>query len=173
MTTLWYLDGFHYGAVLGDKFPVNSYGPATLDDLAYLMTRLANSFHRIELSHETKGQMPLHPNDWLSDWRPPIRTPADAVEFVRQLAGYPDESITYAALENAVNALEAAIAATPVAEPARKLVDLNEINWYAVAEAVNKWERVTFCDTTMHPSNLREMGEVMQKSVEEYCHEAD
>ena len=46
---------------------------------------------------------------------PPIRTPADAVAFLRQLAGSPDESITHAALANAANALEAAIAATPVA----------------------------------------------------------
>ena len=48
---------------------------------------------------------------------PPIRTPADAVAFLRQLAGSPDESITHAALANAANALEAAIAATPPASP--------------------------------------------------------
>ena len=48
---------------------------------------------------------------------PPIRTPADAVAFLRQLAGSPDGSITHAALANAANALEAAIAATPPASP--------------------------------------------------------
>lgn len=52
---------------------------------------------------------------------PPIRTPADAVAFLRQLAGSPDGSITHAALANAANALEAAIAATPVAEPETRL----------------------------------------------------
>lgn len=62
--------------------------------------------------------------DELPDWmktRPqpmtPIRTPADCVKWLRKRAGMPDGTVTYAALHNAANDLEVAIAATPPTEP--------------------------------------------------------
>ncbi len=60
----WYLDCYHYGAMLGDKFPVNSYGPATLEDILTLEERMRHNFDRTEVVEQTKGQCPLPQERW-------------------------------------------------------------------------------------------------------------
>jgi hypothetical protein len=65
-----YLDCFHYGAMLGDKFPVNTYGPATREQLEGLRGRVAHNFNRTEVVQKTLGQNPLPPDLWPGVSRP-------------------------------------------------------------------------------------------------------
>lgn len=65
-----YLDCFHYGALGGYKFPVNSYGPALLSDLSVLRERVAHNFHRTEINLNTKGMNPLPVDLWPGVDRP-------------------------------------------------------------------------------------------------------
>lgn len=58
-----YLDCYHYGALLGDEFPVNSYGPATLFDLIILKNKL-KGFDRMEIVDKSKGTSPLPKDCW-------------------------------------------------------------------------------------------------------------
>lgn len=61
---MWYLDCYHYGALLGQKFPVNSYGPANIEEICLLCIRISHNFHRIEIVKESKGQNVLPKNKW-------------------------------------------------------------------------------------------------------------
>jgi hypothetical protein len=65
-----FLDCYHRGALLGDRFPVNSYGPASREDLARLNERVAHNFDRTEIVSETKGRNPLPPELWPGAERP-------------------------------------------------------------------------------------------------------
>lgn len=65
-----YLDCFHYGAMLGDQFPVNTYGPATREQLEELRERVAHNFNRTEIVTQTLGQNPLPPSHWPGVKRP-------------------------------------------------------------------------------------------------------
>lgn len=61
----WYLDGYLYGAMLGDQFPVNSYGPASKDEVELLQRHMSSQFDRTEIVPQTKGQSPLDKERWL------------------------------------------------------------------------------------------------------------
>ena len=65
-----YLDCYFYGALLGDMFPVNSYGPASHDDIEVLKLRIGHNFDRMEVVPETKGQNPLPRDFWPGVVRP-------------------------------------------------------------------------------------------------------
>jgi hypothetical protein len=54
----------HSGAVLGDRFPVNTYGPATWDKIEWLRHKMAGQFDRTEIVTDTKGQAPLAEEYW-------------------------------------------------------------------------------------------------------------
>jgi hypothetical protein len=66
----WYLDCYFYGAVLGDKHPVNSYGPASKSDIEQLQSRIEKSFNRTEITRQTRGQNPLPRHLWADVKRP-------------------------------------------------------------------------------------------------------
>lgn len=59
-----YLDCYHSGAILGETFPVNSYGPATLKELKVLESFIGHNFTRVRFVEETKGQNPLPKERW-------------------------------------------------------------------------------------------------------------
>lgn len=65
-----FLDCYFYGAILGDRFPVNSYGPATPEDLTVLQARVGHNFDRTEIVGETKGMNPLPRDRWFDVRRP-------------------------------------------------------------------------------------------------------
>jgi hypothetical protein len=65
-----YLDCFFYGAMLGDQFPVNSYGPATISQLETLKARVGHNFDRMEFNERTKGMNPLPADLWPGVERP-------------------------------------------------------------------------------------------------------
>ena len=59
---MWYLDCYFYGAMLGESFPVNTYGPASREEMERLKRHFEQldplPFDRCELTQETKGQAP-------------------------------------------------------------------------------------------------------------------
>ncbi len=63
---MWFMDCYFYGAMLGNEFPVNSYGPASMEDLTKLKKQIGHNFDRIEFTQETKGQNPLPKEHWLT-----------------------------------------------------------------------------------------------------------
>jgi hypothetical protein len=65
-----YLDCYFYGAMLGDKFPVNSYGPASVEAIEALKLRVGHNFDRMEVVEETKGMNPLPADLWPGVDRP-------------------------------------------------------------------------------------------------------
>jgi hypothetical protein len=65
-----YLDCYHPAALLGDEFPVNSYGPASQEQLADLAQHIAHNFQRMEIVSQTKGQNPLPADLWPGVSRP-------------------------------------------------------------------------------------------------------
>lgn len=65
-----YLDCYHYGAMLGSQFPVNSYGPATVEELEALRGRVGHNFDTTEIVNFTKGQNPLPKDLWPGVDRP-------------------------------------------------------------------------------------------------------
>ena len=67
---MWFLDCYFFGALMGDQFPVNSFGPAELGDIAGLASRIGNSFDRMVITHQTKGQGPIDPAYWPGVDRP-------------------------------------------------------------------------------------------------------
>lgn len=60
----WYLDCYFYGALGGEDFPVNSWGPASLEDINDLDKRISKHFNRTEVVKETKGLNPRSQDRW-------------------------------------------------------------------------------------------------------------
>lgn len=67
---MYFLDCYFYGALLGKEFPVNSYGPADLDDICLAIKHLAPNFNRMEVVKETRGMNPLPRELWWDVERP-------------------------------------------------------------------------------------------------------
>lgn len=67
---VWYLDCYFYGAMLGEKFPVATYGPAIMTDVAMIAARVAHNFDRMEMVKKAKGQNPLPRDLWPDVERP-------------------------------------------------------------------------------------------------------
>lgn len=67
---MWFLDCYYYGALLGESFPVNTYGPASSAAIAELRERVRHNFDRTEIVRETLGQNPLPPEFWPGVERP-------------------------------------------------------------------------------------------------------
>jgi hypothetical protein len=61
---VYYLDCYDHGAACGDKFPVFSYGPATMDECSELRNEIESYFTRTVLTQETKGQNPTPKYRW-------------------------------------------------------------------------------------------------------------
>lgn len=66
----WFVDCYHVGAILGDQFPVNSYGPASFSECEELIKRIEHNFNWTELTTQTKGQNPLPRDYWPGVERP-------------------------------------------------------------------------------------------------------
>ena len=64
MNDLWYMDCFSPGALLGDKFPVNSYYHESLEKLMAagqaLLERQSSGVNKITFARETLGIAPMH-----------------------------------------------------------------------------------------------------------------
>ena len=117
----------------------------------------------------------------------PIRTFAEAVAFVRAEADkanarsgfaeldWQDQRVACRFLRAAADALEAAIAATPPAEPVPKLVDLDKIDWLRAASMVGQWECALYHRDArdFNLAALQMLADTMKRAVEEYCHETD
>lgn len=65
-----YLDCYLYGAMQGDQFPVNSYGPAPKGDIDRLAKLVGHNFDRMEVVATTKGMNPLPRYLWPDVDRP-------------------------------------------------------------------------------------------------------
>ncbi len=59
-----YLDCYHDAALLGNLFPVNSYGPASIEQIEKLQNRIKQCFTRTTITEFTKGQCPLPEENW-------------------------------------------------------------------------------------------------------------
>lgn len=67
---VYFLDCYHHGALLGDRFPVNTFGPADYDKLLWLRAKIGAQFDRTEITRETKGQSPVDEPYWPGVERP-------------------------------------------------------------------------------------------------------
>ncbi len=67
---IYYLDCYFYGALCGDRFPVNSFGPALWDKIDWLRAKIGKNFDRTEIVTDTKGQGPLEEEYWPGSTRP-------------------------------------------------------------------------------------------------------
>ncbi len=67
---VFYLDCFVYCAMLGDRFPVSTYGPSTWAKLLWLRAKIGDNFDRTDIVRETLGQGPLEEEYWPDSDRP-------------------------------------------------------------------------------------------------------
>jgi hypothetical protein len=66
---VYYLDCFSFGSMLGHEFPVNTYGPATLDQCEDLRDRLTG-FDKMRITKRTKCQNSMPSDKWPGMDRP-------------------------------------------------------------------------------------------------------
>ncbi len=61
-----YLDCYSYAALGGEFAPVNSFGPAVVNDVLKLKSKIEHHFDRVEIVEETKGCNPRSFDRWYS-----------------------------------------------------------------------------------------------------------